>query len=295
MNDTSKNEPFHCGDQTALIAYLYDECDPQERDAIAAHLAACVACSAEVEALGATRRMLPAWTPPTPALGFQMTDAQASGPRAAVPSAGAWGAAPSRWWQRPLPAWAQAAAAALVFAAGLAAGSARQGATPSTAASVAQRDAAPPIQAAPVALAPRVAAVPFAPQTVASRDDLTRLERDLRAELARIERSQRGAGGRMADAASPTGADAAGDARVTMERVQALIQESELRQRQTLVQGMAEVIADFDTKRIRQLTPMRQTVEELRGETMTNRRELRILGSAVVGANQIVRTNGNSR
>ena len=51
MSDT-----FQCGDNTALVGYLYDECEPGERAAIDAHIALCAACAAEVAALavGAT-------------------------------------------------------------------------------------------------------------------------------------------------------------------------------------------------------------------------------------------------
>jgi hypothetical protein len=74
-----------------------------------------------------------------------------------------------------------------------------------------------------------------------------------------------------------------------MERVLALIQESELRQRQLLRTEVIEAIAEFDARRFRQFRPVVQTVESLRTETQSQRRELNALGSAVVGANQLVR------
>ena len=70
MNDT-----FQCGDPGALVAYLYDECEPGERELIAAHVTRCAACASEIDTLGATRRTLAAWTPPEMALGFQITRA----------------------------------------------------------------------------------------------------------------------------------------------------------------------------------------------------------------------------
>jgi anti-sigma factor RsiW len=113
------NEMFHCGDHEMLVAYLYDECDRAGREAIAAHLTQCAACAEEIASLRATRTQLAAWAPPDARLGFQITSAdQRNEPLAFV-------APPSRrqWWREPLPAWAQAAAAVLIFAAGMTAGS----------------------------------------------------------------------------------------------------------------------------------------------------------------------------
>lgn len=99
---------FHCGDNAALVGYLYDDCDARERAAIAAHLAICSSCATEVAELSATRQQLSAWTPPETQLDFRLTNG------AATP--------PVRWWANPLPAWAQLAAAAVIFAFGLALG-----------------------------------------------------------------------------------------------------------------------------------------------------------------------------
>lgn len=105
MGDT-----FRCGDHAALVGYLYDEGDIGERAAIAAHLAICSTCATEVSDLSATRQQLSAWTPPETHLDFRLTSGAA--------------APPARWWSNPLPAWAQLAAAAAIFAFGLALGTA---------------------------------------------------------------------------------------------------------------------------------------------------------------------------
>ena len=274
MSDNFTDPPFQCGDRAALVSYLYDECDPQERETIAAHLAGCLACAEEIEALGATRRMLPAWTPPAAPLGFQITGSEA--PAAVL--------RPSRWWQRPLPAWAQAAAAAAIFAAGLAAGGARQAqpradaerpeslAAPVTSGA---RSAAPPPSASPASsnqLAPDTAAV--------SRGDLARLERDLRAELARIEQAQR-AGSDLLRASSGRAGRPAPEAAVTLERVEALIQESERRQRGELIEGMAQVLSDVENRQARYLVPIQRTVEGLSREAATNRSSVAALANVV--------------
>jgi hypothetical protein len=289
MSDRINDSTFRCGDQSALIGYLYDECEPEEREAIAAHLATCTTCAREIAGLGATRRMLPAWTPPTPALGFQI----ASGDRPSVTATASWGLIPgaSKWWQRPLPAWAQAAAAVAIFSAGLFAGLSDDPAAAARAGAPSGVASAPADQAP---AAERITArIPEASGGAAavSRDDLARLEQTLRAELARIERMQRGGDVGLLRASVPPQDDG-----VTIERVEALIQESELRQRQALREGMAEAVADFDARRFRQLGPMLRTVEDLREETLTHRRELNILGNAVVGSNQLVlRTSGSGR
>ena len=66
------SETFTCGDHSALMSYLYDECTPPERRAIIAHAAICGACAGELAALGATREQLAAWTPPDAQLGFRI-------------------------------------------------------------------------------------------------------------------------------------------------------------------------------------------------------------------------------
>jgi hypothetical protein len=99
MGDT-----FHCGDTEALVGFLYEECETDERAAIAAHLALCSACAADVGALSVTRQQLSAWTPPDARLDCRLTSNPTSAPRVS-------------WWSNPLPAW-QLAAAVVIFAAG---------------------------------------------------------------------------------------------------------------------------------------------------------------------------------
>jgi hypothetical protein len=133
-------ETFRCGDESALVAFLYDECEPAERETIAAHVASCLRCTSELDSLSATRRHLSLWAPPDARLGFRITSEQVNADRVnntVVDARGAFGAAASEgtanaspWWRRPLPAWAQAAAAAAIFAAGLGVGTARTAPAP---------------------------------------------------------------------------------------------------------------------------------------------------------------------
>jgi anti-sigma factor RsiW len=96
----------------ALLDYLYEEGDPAERLKIARHLQTCTICSVAVLEFQTVRGMLSAWKPPDSQLGFRVVrDGEIASPT------------PRRAWWVPssrLAAWAQAAAAVLLFAAGAA-------------------------------------------------------------------------------------------------------------------------------------------------------------------------------
>ena len=106
-----------CGNHEVLIGYVYDECEPAERESIAAHLALCASCAEEIQALRDTRAHLGAWSPPALPLGFQLTRADSEAHGKVL--------RPAAWWSRPLPAWAQVAAAVVIFAAGMSVNDAR--------------------------------------------------------------------------------------------------------------------------------------------------------------------------
>src|SRR2546422_3988318 len=150
------SETFTCGDHGALVSYLYDESTPAERRAVLAHAAICSACAEELAALGATREQLVAWTPPDAQLGFRVVSDTPSNVLR-----------PSRWWQTPMPAWAQAAAAALIFTTGITLGALR-GTMPSAARG--------PQGSAPQASATAATSAPV------TRADLAALEQRLRSE-----------------------------------------------------------------------------------------------------------------
>lgn len=109
---TMKNQTI-CGDGQMLVAYLYDECDANERVRVERHLESCDACVSELAELGSARQHLAMWAPPEAALGFRIVPER---PAAIVP-------APVAWWRQPLPAWGQAVAAMALFGLGMAAGS----------------------------------------------------------------------------------------------------------------------------------------------------------------------------
>lgn len=212
---------FECGDNAALVAYMYGEAEAEERAAIEAHLRICSACAAELAALTSTSVQLAAWTPPEADLRFRLVSE-------AVPARIL---RPAAWWQQPLPAWAQAVAAALILAVGMSIGVALGGGGATPAPTVAQGPAAVP---APVRTASR-------PEV--SRDDLAALERRLRVELSQV-RAAAASTSRRAVAAAPAGSEAQ-----LLARVRALIEESEQRQRRELALRTAEVVRDVDAQR----------------------------------------------
>ena len=234
------SETFTCGDHGALVSYLYDECAPNERRAISAHLAICRACAQEIASLGTTREQLATWTPPEAQLGFRIVS---DSPSSNV-------LRPSRWWQKPMPAWAQAAAAALIFATGLTLG--------------AIRGVTSPADRGPTGSAPQQANVTTlaANTTSVTRADLAALEQRLRSELSQGRSTC--STFRTSNTSDP--AAAPGDARV-LERVRAMIQDSEQRQQRELALRTAEVVRDFDAQRRDDLTRIERTMGQMDGTT----------------------------
>src|SRR5215470_6780905 len=158
------SETYTCGDHGALVSYLYDECTPGERRAIAAHLVICGACAGELIALGATREQLASWMPPDAQLGFRISPENSKSNVLR----------PTRWWRQPMPAWAQAAAAVLVFTTGLTLGALR-GITQSV-------DRGP--QGSAPARSNTAVAANVATSTPVTRADLVAVEQRLRAEMS---------------------------------------------------------------------------------------------------------------
>jgi len=96
----------------ALLDYLYEEGEPAERLKIARHLQECAACSVAVLEFQTVRGMLSEWRPPASQLGFRIVQDEPAQPPT-----------PHRAWWVPssrVGVWAQSAAAVLLFAAGVA-------------------------------------------------------------------------------------------------------------------------------------------------------------------------------
>jgi anti-sigma factor RsiW len=212
------SENYRCGDPEGLIAFVYGECEPVESEAVAAHIAGCPSCAEEIESLRSTRTMLAAWTPPQTSLGFRITPAS---DRSETPVL-----RPAAWWRQPLPAWAQVAAAVLIFAAGMTAGGAWQ--QPVSGGS--QVATIAPSPATPVARS--ADAVP-----VVSRDELRRLEQRLLA--VETTRSQ----------APVRPATVVADEAAVMRRVETILAESEQRQRTETAQLVEAVARNMSAQR----------------------------------------------
>jgi hypothetical protein len=252
MNDT-----FQCGDTGALVAYLYDECALGEREQIAAHVKQCATCASEIDSLRATRRTLAAWTPPDLALGFQITRTDV-GP---VPNSVL--EPKIAWWRAPLPGWAQAAAALVIFAAGLSTGIARNGSS----APVASPQVASVVPAVPRGSA---VAVPAAAGAV-SRDELAQLEQRLKSEMSHL---------RPVSAVSTVASRGSDDALI--QQVRRLIEESEANQRKDFTLRMVELAGNIEQQRRVDLQTVRQSMGQLQDVTGTELRQQReVLGRLV--------------
>jgi hypothetical protein len=231
------SESYTCGDAGALVAYLYDECDPEIRESIDAHLTKCVPCAREIEGLGRTRRQLGDWTPPMAELGFRIPAPVLEEKRP--------------WWSAPLPAWAQAAAALLIFGAGLLMGVSRPSTGPGP--------DAPATQAA-------------APASAASRTDLAQLEQRLRAEMTRLRAATPIAG---QAGAVPVAAQASAGDDAIMRRVEERIAESEKGLRTEFTLRAVEQRRDLEAMRRVDLASVSERFGQFQGQTNAEIRQQR--------------------
>jgi hypothetical protein len=252
------SETFQCGDNAALVSFLYDECDPAERAAIDAHIALCAACAAEIAALGSARLQLASWTPPDADLGFAIVRPQATPQKI---SAGGWGLRPGAW-RRPVPVWAQAVAACLIFGVGVSLGVLRGTVLIPTLIPTATQS---PAQSSPArALAEATTEIPAA----VTATDLAALERRLRAEMASLRATPMSATGAVPQSASNA---------QLLAQVRALIDESEQRQQRELALRTAQVVRDFDLQRRADLMQIQNNfgqIEGLAGAEVREQREM---------------------
>ena len=213
---------FTCDDKETLIAYLYGDIDAPTSRAVQAHLASCESCAREISALGDVRSELGAWAAPEAKLDFAIVR-KSDMPEAVL--------RPVQWWN-VVPAWAQAAAAILVLAAGVSIANVRITSGPNGTSittgwmhGVSAADAGRPAAAVEVSSAEWKTA-------------LTSLEQQLRSEIR---------ASREPAAAVPARAGAGDDA--TMRRVQQLIGESEQRHSRELAQRLVELQRDVNLQR----------------------------------------------
>ena len=239
---------MRCQDKERLIAYLYGEDAPDERDAVEGHLASCRACAAEIDGLRAARERLAEWQTPEVDLGFRVV-------RDAAPVRTGW----------RVPAWAaRPAAAALVLAAGAAIANleiryAGDGWT--------IRSGWTSVPASNPA-AEVTAAAPSAPRDEAWREALAETERRLRAEFAAAS------SGAPAAAATAPVAAATGGASLGPAQIRALIEASERRQQRELALRITEVVQDMESQRRADLVQIDENLGHIEGLTAARQREV---------------------
>jgi hypothetical protein len=235
--------PFQCDDKDTLIAFVYGEVDDEMRRQVKAHLRACASCADEVDGLQAVRRDLLEWQPPEIGLNFAVVQKPATVLR------------PARW-SAPLPAWAQVAAAVLLFATGVAISNVRvhyggDGLTVTTG----WMSPAAATGANQAALKPGApAGTDSSAPTEDWRPALIALEQNLRAEMQAMRRTQPD----VRDVSTP-----AVDTNALMRRVDARINETEQRHREELATRMTQFARDMQTDLFR----LNQGFRQLQGET----------------------------
>jgi Putative zinc-finger len=241
------NSTFSCDDKATLIAYLYGEVDTAMRASIEAHLETCARCAAEVTALGDVRAELALWAPPDAELGFAIVRKSEPPPAQVL--------RPAEWW-RTVPAWAQAAAAVLVLAAGLGMANlqVRSGPDGFTVSTGWMAPAARP-----------ALSEPFDGAAIEARVERARasLEQQLRDEI-RAARDREAATVR----ASAPAVDEA-----TIRRVQQLLAASERRQAQELALRLTQFTADVNMQRRADLMKITQSFGQF-DEQMLRQRQM---------------------
>jgi hypothetical protein len=227
------------GRRERLVAFVYGEDSPADRSAFERHLGECPACRQELAGLSSVRSALREWMPPVPGRGLvRHAPVLASGPRG-------WGG-----WGRlaDIPAWARTAAALVVLGISLGVAgriaslevryggeglSIRTGRDASR--GVEQAVSAPPAREAAASATVPPAQSPWT-------EDLSRMEERLRAEIVRA----------AADAGDDTASRQARD-EALVQRVRALIAESEARQQRELALRIADVVQEGQVRRLADL------------------------------------------
>lgn len=228
----------------ALLDYLYEEGDPAERLTIAKHLQECAACSVAVLEFQNVRGMLTDWSPPASELGFRIVQ-----DRDASPSATLDHGARSGWWRgwspTPYRAFAQAAAGVLLFAAGMAVSQLNVDYGDGTL-TVRARSAAP---AANVRNASITLPAQQAGAAAVGAVNIDEIERALRERLD-------------AQGASSV------DTERLLQRVRAMIDQSEQRQQRELALRLSQVTSEVDTQHRADLLRIQQDFGQQQEATM---------------------------
>lgn len=218
--------------QDALLDYLYEEGDAAERLAIAKHLQECAACAVAVLEFQNVRGMLSDWKSPAADLGFRIVqDGERPGTIAEQRPRRGW----ARGWPTATPKampWLQAAAAVMVFAAGMAVSQLNidysDGRLVVSRAPISQGN----VRQASITLPAENRVAPNGPPTL---EEIDRLIAD-----------------RLA--AHPSGIDT----EALLQRVRAMIDQSEVRQQRELALRVSQVSREVDTQHTADLLKIQQ-------------------------------------
>jgi hypothetical protein len=259
----------YAGDREAmLMAYLYDDIAPGDRQAFEQHLATCARCRTELNGLGDVRAQLARWSPPEPNVAGvrRQTSIVASDSITGITGAAAaveTDSARRSWWQE-VPAWAQVAAALLVL--GVSAG-------------IANLDIRYDSNGLNIRTGWARPAAAADPSAVASTDaenwraQLASLEQQLRSEFRASQSAASSATGPTVPVQIAHSSDAD-----LMRRVKALVDDSERRQRNELALRMGEAIRDLNSQRQADLRKIDQNLgifQDRTGvEVLRNRQKL---------------------
>ena len=239
----------------ALLDYLYEEGDPAERLKIARHLQDCAACSVAVLEFQNVRGMLRDWRPPAAELGFRIVRDAGEAPA----RAGAGERAHAGWW-RPQASWIRAAAAVLVFAAGMAVS---QLTFDYGDGELVVRSRAAASGANLQTVSARTTSIPLPPQALSPAPPRRGDALD--------------AGQLLRSAAAPDAASL--DTERLLQRVRAMIDQSEQRQQRELALRLSQIASEVDTQHQADLLRIQQSMGQQQDDFM----------------NYLVRTSGGAK
>ena len=219
----------------ALLDYLYEEGDPAERLTIARHLQECAMCSVAVLEFQNVRGMLRDWAPPASDLGFRVVQdgrpLSSANPEQPLPS-------DSRWISTQRMPWLQAAAALLLFVAGMAVSQVNV--------NYRNGEVVLSMGSAPVASG-RGASITLRPEAVS----YTPTAPDPGATPRALPGDQNTA-----------------DTEALLQRVRAMIDQSELRQQRELALRLSQVTREVDTQHQADLLRIQQDFGQQQDATM---------------------------
>src|SRR4029453_3096592 len=238
---------FTCDDKQTLVSYLYGEIDDATRQVVDAHLATCAACASEVMALGDARAELGLWVPPDVELDFTIVK------KSQLPAANV--LRPARWWST-VPAWAQAAAAILVLAAGAAIAHVQVKSSPEG------------FSVSPGRRRPAELAAPAAVPDQSWQPAFVALEQQLRNEIRNARPQEARVSGPIDEA--------------TINRVRQLIAATQQRHEQALAMRFVEFTRDMNMQRRADMQNIGRVVGSYDGELMRQRQMI----------NNVIRVSG---